>query len=48
MLLMQGISNDFKIAMFRKITTSTTGNKEGKDPKPKFTSREHVTAQDSS
>lgn len=48
MLLMQDISNDFRIAVFKKITTSTTGNKEGKDLKPKFSNREYVTAWDSS
>lgn len=44
---MQDISNDFRIAMFKKITTSTTGN-EGKDLKPKLSNREYVTAWDSS
>lgn len=45
---MQDISNDFRIAVFKiKITTSTTGNKEGKDLKPKFSNRDYVTAQDS-
>lgn len=45
---MQDISNDFRIAMFKKITTSTTGNEEGKDLKPKLSNREYVTAWDSS
>lgn len=45
---MQDISNDFRIAVFKiKITTSTTGNKEGKYLKLKFSSRDHVSAQDS-
>lgn len=46
---MQDISNDFRIAAFKiKITASTTGNKEGKDLKPKFSNRAYVAAQDSS
>jgi len=48
MLLQQDISNDFRIAVLKKITTSTTGNKEGKDLKPKFSDREYVIAWDSS
>lgn len=44
---MQDISNDFRIAVFKIKITSTTGNKEGKDLKPKFSNRDYVTAQDS-
>lgn len=42
------ISNDFRIAVFKKITASTTGNKEGKDLKAKLSNREYITAWDSS